>query len=137
MKLFSINILYKGESEASLLKVTVFNMVRTAPELLMSSSEDLIVFQDPKIISERLRPVQHKLLPTRHCPRLHHIHLQDSCGENSNRIPPVGRLHTICSDQLNRELSCRSRRQNICAMFLFGGTVLLQLRSATMSIHQE
>ena len=40
MKLFSINILYKGESEASLLKVSVFNMVKTAPHLLMSSSED-------------------------------------------------------------------------------------------------
>ena len=134
MKLFSINILYKGESEASLLKVSV---LKTAPELLMLSSEDLIVFQDPKLFSERVRPVQHKLLPTRHCPRLHHIHLQDSCGENSNRIPSVGKLHIICSDQLNMGSSCRSRRQNICAMFLFGGTVLLQLRSATMSIHQE
>ena len=100
-------------------------------------TEDLIVFQDPKLFSERVRPVQHKLLPTRHCPRLHHIHLQDSCGENSNRIPPVGKLHKIYSDQLNMGSSCRSRRQNICAMYLFGGTVLLQLRSATMSIHQE
>ena len=98
-------------------------MVRTAPELLMSSSEDLIVFQDPKIISEWLRPVQHKLLPTRHCPRLHHIHLQNSCGENSNRIPPVGRLHTICSDQLMDMGLQVKEAEYMCHVFVRGDSL--------------